>query len=374
MYDLTVIIPTYREEANIRKIITEVDAVLKDWAINGEILIVDDNSPDNTIAIVKDLKKEKQNLNLLVRTSDHGLSQSVADGFLHADSEIFAVIDADLSHPPALIPKMYDEIRAGCDVVIGSRYMEGGGIRKWPLKRRIISLGATFLGRLLLPDITDPVSGFFAIRKSVIAGARLKPRGYKILLEVLGKGTWERDKEIPFEFSDREIGTSKLKIKTIIEYAGQVADITLYSFTHHQSAAWREWKKVFKFGIVGITGIVVNLGLLFILVEYGHLSTYPLDLIASAVAIEISILNNFIWNDLWTFCSLENSKYSGRWQRLAAFNIVSVGGAAINWGVFWVLTAGFGIYYLAAQFIGTLLGFVWNFTANRRVTWKKARE
>jgi dolichol-phosphate mannosyltransferase len=371
MYDLTVIIPTYREEANIRKIITEVDTVLKNRVINGEILVVDDNSPDSTIAIVNELKKEILNLNLLVRTSDHGLSQSVADGFQHADSEIFVVIDADLSHPPALIPKMYDEIRAGCDVVIGSRYMEGGGIRKWPLKRRIISLGATFLGRLLLPDITDPVSGFFAMRKSVIAGARLKPRGYKILLEVLGKGTWERDKEIPFEFSDRETGTSKLKIKTIIEYAGQVADIALYSFTHHKSAAWREWKKVFKFGIVGITGIVVNLGILYILVEYGHLSSYPLDLVASAIAIEISILNNFIWNDLWTFSSLENSKYSSRWQRLGAFNIVSAGGAAINWAVFLVLTAGFGIYYLAAQFLGTLLGFVWNFTVNRRVTWTR---
>ncbi len=79
---------------------------------------------------------------------------------------------------------------------------------------------------------------------------------------MLGKGTWEKDKEIPFEFVDREIGSSKLKLKTIIEYAQQVVDITLFSFTHHQSAAWREWKKVFKFGIVGISGIVVNLGIL----------------------------------------------------------------------------------------------------------------
>ena len=122
---------------------------------------------------------------------------------------------------------MYDEIRKGNDIVIGSRYMEGGGIKKWPLKRRIISIGATFLGRLLFPDITDPVSGFFAVRKEVVDKAPLKPRGYKILLEVLGKGTWEKDKEIPFEFIDREIGSSKLKIKTIIEYAQQVADITL---------------------------------------------------------------------------------------------------------------------------------------------------
>ncbi len=94
-----------------------------------------------------------------------------------------------ISHiPPSLIPVMYSEIMEGNDIVIGSRYMEGGGIRKWPIKRRIISLGATFLGRLLFPDVSDPVSGFFAVRKSVVEKAPLKPRGYKILLEVLGKG------------------------------------------------------------------------------------------------------------------------------------------------------------------------------------------
>lgn len=367
MYDLTVIIPTFKEEANIRTIVTEVDMVFKKNSLNGEILVVDDNSPDNTIAIVNELKKKMANLNLLVRTSDHGLSQSVADGFSHADSDVFVVIDADLSHPPALIPKMMDEIRNGCDVVIGSRYMEGGGIKKWPIKRRIISLGATFLGRLLFPDITDPVSGFFAVRKQVVAEARLKPRGYKILLEVLGKGTWEKDKELPFEFSDREIGTSKLKIKTIIEYVEQVTDITLYSFTHHKSAAWREWMKVFKFGIVGISGIIVNLAILFLLVEYASVNK---DL-ASPVAIEISILNNFIWNDLWTFRSEANRKISSRWHRLGAFNVVSAGGAVINYGVFLVLTAGFGMYYLAAQFVGILIGFVWNFLVNRRFTWTR---
>jgi dolichol-phosphate mannosyltransferase len=365
MYDLTVIIPTFREEANIRNIVTEVDTVFRRAGIHGEILVVDDNSPDGTIAIVNSMKPAMPNLNLLVRTADHGLSQSVADGFIHASSEIFVVIDADLSHPPALIPRMYEEIRAGSDVVIGSRYMEGGGIKKWPLKRRIISLGATFLGRILFPDITDPVSGFFAIKKSVVSGAQLKPRGYKILLEVLGKGTWEKDKEIPFEFSDREIGSSKLKIRTIIEYAQQVADITLHSFSHHQSAAWREWTKVFRFGIVGISGIVVNLGLLYVLVQYLHSE----DLLASFIATELAILNNFVWNDTWTFRSVENKELSSRWHRLIAFNVVSAGGVAINLGIFYALTRWFGIYYLLAQLVGILIAFSWNFLLNRRLTW-----
>jgi dolichol-phosphate mannosyltransferase len=328
---------------------------------------VDDNSPDATIAIVNDLKLSMPNVNLLVRTADHGLSQSVAEGFTHASSDIFVVIDADFSHPPALIPAMYEEIRACSDVVIGSRYMKGGGIKKWPLKRRIISLGATFLGRLLFPDITDPVSGFFAIKKSVVAQAQLKPRGYKILLEVLGKGIWEKDKEIPFEFSDREIGASKLKISTIVEYAQQVADIALYSFIHHQSAAWREWKRVFKFGMVGLSGILVNLGILYFLVEFAYVD----KILASLIAIELSVLNNFIWNDLWTFGSAKYRKVSSRWHRLVAFNVVSAGGVAINLGIFFILVNWFSVYYILSQFIGILIGFGWSFLINRRVTWGK---
>jgi dolichol-phosphate mannosyltransferase len=367
MYDLTVIIPTFNEEANIRNIVMAVDAVFYEHSLNGQILVVDDNSSDATISILHELKMQKMNVEILIREKDHGLSQSVADGFSHASSDVFIVIDADFSHPPVLIPRMYDEIRNGHDIVIGSRYMEGGGIRKWPLKRRIISIGATFLGRLLFPDITDPVSGFFAVKKEVVEKAPLKPRGYKILLEVLGKGTWEKDKEIPFEFVDRKSGASKLKIKTIFEYAQQVADITLYSFANHGSAAWREWKRIFKFGIVGLSGIVVNLGVLYLFVEYFILNK---DL-ASPIAIEFSILNNFIWNDLWTFGSAEDQKVSSRWHRFVAFNIVSVGGAAINYGIFLVLTAWFSVYYLAAQLIGILIAFVWNFLINRRVTWTR---
>ncbi len=368
MHDLTVIIPTYNEEANIRNIITEVDAVFKRNNLNGEILVVDDNSPDGTISIVNEIKKTKSNVNIIVRLVDHGLSQSVAEGFVHSSSNILVVIDADLSHPPALIPAMYHEIMGGYDVVIGSRYMDGGGIKKWPLKRRVISLGATFLGRLLFPDVSDPVSGFFAIRKGVVANAPLKPRGYKILLEVLGKGTWEKDKEIPFEFVDREIGSSKLKLKTIIEYAEQVIDITLFSFLHHQSAAWREWKKVFKFGLVGISGILVNQGILIFLKEFAG---FPLP-VASVFAIEIAILNNFLWNDLWTFkTDGQQQKISSRWHRLISFQVVSAGGAVINFAILNYLAYIMGIDYRIANILGIVVGFTWNFLLNRRMTWTR---
>jgi len=215
--------------------------------------------------------------------------------------------------------------------------------------------------------VTDPVSGFFAVRKSVVVRAPLKPRGYKILLEVLGKGEWKKDKEIPFEFVDREIGSSKLKLKTIIEYLQQVIDIALFSFSHHQSAAWKEWKKIFKFGLVGVSGIVVNMGFLWYLTEYVGLYY----LLSSLFAIELSILNNFIWNDIWTFKYGGSNKLTSRWQRLITFHVISAGGLAINWGVLYLLTSVVGVYYLIANLIGILLAFSWNFMVNRRVTWQR---
>ena len=370
MYDLTIIIPTFKEEANIAAIIREADTVFSKNAINGEILVVDDNSPDRTIPIVRELQQTKPNVRLVVRKNDPGLSQSVVEGFRKAQSDILLVIDADLSHPPSHIPRMLAEIRAGNDIVIGSRYMKGGGIQKWPLKRRIISLGATFLGRLLFPEIHDPVSGFFAVKKSVVEGAPLKPRGYKILLEVLGKGHWKTAKEIPFEFVDRAVGSSKLGPETIIDYAVQVIDNARYSWNHHDSIVWQEWKKLFKFGMVGLSGIVVNEGLLIYLKEYVQLAL-P---VASIIAIELSIMSNFILNDLWTFGADQGEHALGSgWQRFASFQFVSVGGAAINFVILNVLAAWVGIDYRIANVLGILVAFLWNFVVNRRVTWKKQK-
>jgi dolichol-phosphate mannosyltransferase len=375
MYDLTVIIPTFKEESNIGTIIESVDAVFSRNAISGEILVVDDNSPDRTIELVRELQKTKPHLSFVVRTEDPGLSQSVVEGFRKARSDIFLVMDADLSHPPALIPVMLEGIRAGNDVVIGSRYMEGGGIKKWPLKRRIISKGATFLGRLLFPEIHDPVSGFFAVKRSVVEHAPLRPRGYKILLEVLGKGSWKKAREVPFEFIDRATGSSKLGSQTIIEYAEQVIDNAHFSWNHHESVVWQEWEKLFKFGVVGLSGILVNEGVLIYLKEYVHLSLPIAHIpliglsIASIPAIELSILNNFTWNDVWTFKTDQQHAKSHWWQRLISFQVISIGGAAINFVILIALAGFFGVDYRIADLLGILVAFAWNFWVNRRVTW-----
>jgi dolichol-phosphate mannosyltransferase len=227
-FDLTVIIPTFNEGENIEAIIRTIEEILAQAGIRGEILVVDDSSPDGTIPTVRALGTALPNLRLVIRTSDPGLSQSVVEGFSLARAPVFLVMDADFSHPPELIPRFLEDIRRGADVVIGSRYMKGGGIEAWPFSRRIISSGATVLGRILFPEITDPVSGFFAVKKEVVEGVSLHPKGYKILIEVLGRGSWRKAIEIPFVFRDRKAGSSKLRPGTILYYLRQILDISFY--------------------------------------------------------------------------------------------------------------------------------------------------
>jgi Predicted membrane protein len=211
-------------------------------------------------------------------------------------------------------------------------------------------------------------SAAFCVKKSVVEDAPLSPRGYKILLEVLGKGHWKTAKEIPFEFVDRAVGSSKLGPETIIDYAGQVIDNARYSWNHRDSIVWQEWKKLFKFGMVGLSGIVVNEGLLIYLKEFAGFEIW----IASLIAIELSIVSNFILNDLWTFGADQGGHALGRrWQRFASFQFVSVGGAVINFVILNVLATWVGIDYRIANILGILVAFMWNFLVNRRVTWQR---
>ncbi|MCQ1536904.1 glycosyltransferase family 2 protein [Methanosarcina sp. KYL-1] len=367
-YGITVIIPTFNEENNIASIIHAVNSSFSKSGISGEILVVDDESRDETIEIVRNISRKCGNVRIIVRHEDHGLSQSVVEGFKQANSELFLVIDADFSHPPELIPRFYEEIKKGHEVVVGSRYIRGGGIRQWPLKRRVLSLGATGLGRILFPEVTDPVSGFFAVKKEVVERAPLKPRGYKILMEILGKGRWDSISEVPFTFSDRKGGESKLSLKIILEYIEQVLNITKYSIDVRDNSVWNEWKRLSRFCFVGLSGIAVNMGALYLLTEYSGFYF----LTASAVAIELSIINNFIWNDIWTFKPPENLSphRESRFHRFLSFQCVSIASLLINMGILYSLTDFLGVYYMISNFIGILVVFFWNYFVNRNLTWK----
>jgi dolichol-phosphate mannosyltransferase len=363
-YDATIIIPTLKEEQTIKEIIERIETVLHKNQINGQILIVDSHSPDKTADVVRGLQHALPNLTIFIRDVDRGLSAAVVTGFEQAQSDVFLVTDADGSHDIEQIPKMLQEIRNGNDIVIGSRYMKEGGIKSWPLKRRIISIGATALGRILVPKIKDPVSGFFAVRKSVVQNVQLKPKGYKILLEILGKGKWNKAVEVPYVFVNRQTGSSKLRPKIMMEYAIQVLDNGWYTITHRTGKIWEEWWRDAKYIFVGLSGVVVNEGLLILLVSLGLIVP-----IASILAIEASRLSNFILNDIWTF--KEGQNVLSWWKRLIAHQGVTITGAIVNWLVLTGLVVLFSVNYKYANLLAILIAFAWNFTGSKKVTWQK---
>lgn len=245
MYDISVIIPTFREEENVGKMIETINQVCQEKGIYPEIMVVDDNSPDGTVAKVRSLQNLMPNISLIIRTENPGLSQSLYEGMSHAKAELIQCIDCDFSHPPEKIPDFYPLIKdLGYDMVIGSRYIHEGKVLNWTLDRRILSFGAALLGRVLIPHIRDSGSGFFAIRKSVIDNVSLKPRGFRMGFEILGKGNWLRVKELPICFKDRVDGQSKMRFSIVVDYLKQWTNIISWNITSGKkpSNIVRSWK------------------------------------------------------------------------------------------------------------------------------------
>lgn len=243
-FDLTVIIPTFNEEENIERMVLAVDTICKAHNITEEVLVVDDNSIDNTITIVKSLMADHPFLHLLVRTENPGLSPSIYDGIINAEVDLVQCIDCDFSHPPEKIPIFYHILKnEGYDMVIGSRYVTGGEVINWPVVRRVLSSGAALFSRLLIPHVKDSGSGFFAINRHILTGTLLSPRGFRMGFEILGKAHWTRVLEIPIVFKDREFGKSKLKGRIICDFLIQCCSILQYNFiakkTDNIVRAWK---------------------------------------------------------------------------------------------------------------------------------------
>lgn len=221
---LSVIVPTYNESENIKPLIESIDEALehKDY----EIVIVDDNSPDGTAAIVESISGSYQ-VKLLTRQGKLGLASAVVKGIDKAEGDIIGVIDADLQHPPELLAQLAEAVTEGNDIAIASRYIQGGGIEKWSLLRKIASRGAILLARPLT-KVKDPVSGCFVLRKEVVTGIEYKPTGFKILLEILVKGKYKTIKEIPYIFNEREKGKSKLELAEYTRYLKLLYSLYLF--------------------------------------------------------------------------------------------------------------------------------------------------
>ena len=237
--DLTVVIPTYNERDGIAELVTSVVVECRAAGVDVEIVIVDDNSPDGTGAVADDLATRFR-VTPVHRAGKLGLGTAVMAGFAVATAEVVGVMDADFSHPPALVPKLYAAFRStGADVVVASRYIPGGGTPTWPFKRRALSRVGCFLARPLTP-IRDPASGFFLMRRSLAQAVEIKAGGFKIGLELIVRGEARRLVEVPYRFEDRRRGVSKMNTKEAVGYLRQLADLYPVSWSRRRTFAYRQ--------------------------------------------------------------------------------------------------------------------------------------
>ena len=210
----SIILPTYNERNNIEKLILELIKINSEF----EIIIIDDNSPDGTGKIIDKLKKTYSNIKVIHRKKRLGLSSAIIQGFKVANGNIIGVMDADLSHPTNIINKMINYIEKNkTNFVIGSRLIKGGRVKNWPFSRKIISIIATIMAKLLT-NVKDPMSGFFFLKKEVINNIKFTSQGYKICLEILVKGKYDEIIEIPYVFNNRKYGKSKLNVNEYKKY------------------------------------------------------------------------------------------------------------------------------------------------------------
>jgi dolichol-phosphate mannosyltransferase len=352
---ISIIVPTYNEKDNVAPLIERIAGALAGQ--DYEILLVDDNSSDGTIAAAEALAP-RYPVRVLVRREEKGLATAVLHGLAQAEGQVIGVMDADLQHPPEVLPRLAEAIEDGADLAVASRYVPDGGCPQWGLMRRIISKVALNIAHLLLPSsrrVKDPMSGFFMFRRDRLGNAELKPIGYKILLEIMLAGDFQDVREVPFIFEDRSAGASKLKASTQLEYLRHI-----FSLMYRTG----ELAMVIKFTAVGISGIAVNQGLLWLLTEYGGLKYY----LSAIVGIEASIITNFILNDFFTFARQRAGKsFLGR---LLKFNLICLTGAGIQYGLLRLFTDVFGVYYLVSNIIGIAAAFIWNYFINRHWTWR----
>ncbi|MGB9803162.1 glycosyltransferase [Desulfofundulus sp.] len=353
---LTVVIPTFNEEHNIIPLTERICESLKGKEF--EILFVDD-STDATTEVLEGLSRNNPRVRFIHRHNQRGLATAVVEGFRAARGEVLAVMDADLQHPPEVLPRLLDSIETGNDLVIASRFVPGGKDGGLTPLRRVISLTARLIGRLALKKvrpINDPLSGFFMFKKEVIEDVKLSPLGWKILLEVLVRGNYQHPAEVPYAFERRRGNHSKMSLTEQVNYLRHL--VRLVSSSPEDLRFW-------KFCLVGTTGVGVNM---FFFMLFTRL--FSLDVILSALlATSLAIFGNFLLNDLYTWAQQKEDHLLGR---VIKFYLCSGAGMVINVAVLSALHCYLRIPAILANGAGIIASTAWNYYANNRWTWGSA--
>ena len=221
--NLSLILPTFNEAKNIRSTVYTTANILRNIpGLSFELIVVDDNSPDETWRLALAEACSIPELRVMRRTGEAGLATAVIRGWQAARGSILAVMDADMQHPPEVLTELVNAMKSGADLAVGSRHVENGGVSDWSLLRRMISRTAQLIGLLILPkvvgQVADPMSGYFMLKREAIAGRALNPTGYKILIEVLARGNAGKVAEVGYVFRERQEGESKVSIRIYFQY------------------------------------------------------------------------------------------------------------------------------------------------------------
>jgi dolichol-phosphate mannosyltransferase len=372
---LSLIVPTYNERNTLTRLVEQLSQLLDPvYPAAYEIIVVDDDSPDRTWELAQQLISTYPQLRVMRRQQERGLSTAVIRGWQVARGRLLGVIDGDLQHPPELLLKLLAVMDDGADLALASRHVAGGGVSDWGLVRRLLSRGAQLLGLILLPQVVgrvgDPMSGYFLVQRDAIAEVLLNPRGYKILLEVLGRGRVQQVAEIGYVFQERQAGASKVTWKQYVDYLHHL--VRLRSRTRRsRSSRWSVPIGRFgRFGLVGLSGVLVDMAMLYLLSDPTMLAW---GLTRSKIlASEVAILNNFVWNDRWTFSDLSRHQRGRRsWvKRLLKFNLICLMGLILNVLILNLLFNGVGLNRYLANGIAIALVTLWNFWINLKLNWR----
>ena len=359
--ELSIIIPTKNERDNIVPLYERLCVALK--SENWEAIFVDDDSDDGTSDEIQKLARVDRRIRLIYRIGRRGLSSACVEGILASVSPFIAVMDADLQHDETLLPQMLNCLRSEpIDVVVGSRYVSGGGIGQWARWRALISGTATKFSRYILKvSISDPMSGFFMLRRDVFRAAmrNLSAIGFKILTDLLVSSPQPlRVKEIPFEFKARHSGESKLDTLVAWEYLLLLADKFAGQFVPIRFVL---------FSIVGGIGVFTNLALLWLLLKLFELPFTT----SQTVATGLTIISNFVLNNWLTY---HDQRLKG-WSfitGLISFFIICSFGAAANVGIASLLYGQSHVNWWLAGIAGAAMSAVWNYAVSSTITWRKS--
>ena len=365
---LSVVIPTYNEALNVEELVRRLSQALEPaLGSDYELIVVDDDSPDRTWELAQRLALDYPRLRVMRRSNERGLASAVIRGWQVARGAFLCVIDADLQHPPDVVVELYKLMARGADMAVASRHVLGGGVSDWSIMRRIVSRAAQLIGLVVLPGVvgrvSDPMSGYFMIRRSAIEGIALSPLGYKILIEVLARGRVPWIGEVPYVFHERTQGGSKATAGVYLDYLRHLVRLR---------ASGLPFNRFVRFALVGLSGVIVDMGLLFLLSDP---TTLGWGLTRSKlIAAETAIVNNFLWNDAWTFgdVSAHQRGFKQRLRRFGKFQLICLAGVALNTIL---LNLQFNLLHMnryVANAVAIAIVTGWNFWLNLKLSWRIA--